>query len=430
MMKLVLENIGLLKQAEITLHPLCVIAGENDNGKSTVGKIIFCIVKAINRYKEDLKVFKGYEISELLRQAFFDLRRKNTGDLVELHRALSRLRYAFVEDSRLEELMLTFDEIIAGFYSNPEIGDEYLNIIKQLENDVRLIVAEPEDSRKAIEQAFTKVFTAEFDSEVLLDGASEGVIQLWENDLCLISLEVSSGNQVRVLSEIEPIELKDATFIETPLILNFHDVLAQSQTLLEITEDRRSYMLPYTTLHTKDLFDKLRQPAIGKCSDAVDHMLSSVQTTIQGDIEYSRKIRDFVFSKDGSQLSIKNTASGIKTFGVLQILLGNGFLNKNSLLVLDEPENHLHPKWQVKMAELLVSLAASGVYIVVAAHSPYMIEALERYSEKLNAKKKTGFYLASNRTIEDDNKLEEIFNLLAEPFQEFQAMDAEVMRDE
>jgi predicted ATPase len=40
-MKLVLENIGLLKKAEINLNHLTVIAGENDNGKSTVGKVIF-----------------------------------------------------------------------------------------------------------------------------------------------------------------------------------------------------------------------------------------------------------------------------------------------------------------------------------------------------------------------------------------------------
>ncbi|CAM5201389.1 hypothetical protein OURE66S_00423 [Oligella ureolytica] len=54
-MKLILENIGMLKKAEITLNQLVVIAGENDNGKSTVGKVIFCLVKAINRYKEDLQ---------------------------------------------------------------------------------------------------------------------------------------------------------------------------------------------------------------------------------------------------------------------------------------------------------------------------------------------------------------------------------------
>lgn len=429
-MKLILKNIGLLEQAEITLHPLCVIAGENDNGKSTVGKIIFCIVKAINRYKEDLKVSKNHQIGELLRQAFFDLRRVSGDEPDEAEHTLQRLRFAFIDDTSLEELITAFNEVVADFYSRPNASDEFLSTIRKLEHEVKQIIAEPEDSKKAIEQAFAKVFTAEFDSEVLLDGATEGMIQLWENDLCLIDLKVEVNNKVRLMGDVEPIELKDATFIETPLILNFHDALARSQTLLETASERRSYILPYTTLHTKDLFDKLRQPAMVSSYDDVAVMFSLLQATVQGEIEYSRKSRDFVFNRNGAQRSIKNTASGIKSFGVLQILLSNGFLNKNSLLVLDEPENHLHPKWQIKMAELLVSLAATGVFIVVSAHSPYMIEALERYAEKLKLKQNTGFYLADNNRIENENKLEQIFELLAEPFQQFQAMDAEVMRDE
>ena len=63
-MKLILENIGMLQHAEITLHKLCVIAGENDNGKSTVGKIVFCLVKAINRYREDLQESKEFWVEE------------------------------------------------------------------------------------------------------------------------------------------------------------------------------------------------------------------------------------------------------------------------------------------------------------------------------------------------------------------------------
>ena len=73
-MKLILDNIGMLKHAEITLHRLCVIAGENDNGKSTVGKIVFCIVKAINRFREDLQESKEFLVGEKTEEIFFRLR--------------------------------------------------------------------------------------------------------------------------------------------------------------------------------------------------------------------------------------------------------------------------------------------------------------------------------------------------------------------
>ena len=56
----------MLKEAKLNIDYLTVIAGENDNGKSTVGKVIFCIIKAMNRYKEDLQESKEYKINEKL----------------------------------------------------------------------------------------------------------------------------------------------------------------------------------------------------------------------------------------------------------------------------------------------------------------------------------------------------------------------------
>ena len=70
-MKLYLNNIGMLEEAEVTLKPLSIIAGENDNGKSTVGKIVFCLVKAINRYKEDLNESREYRVSEKFKELLF-----------------------------------------------------------------------------------------------------------------------------------------------------------------------------------------------------------------------------------------------------------------------------------------------------------------------------------------------------------------------
>lgn len=344
-MRLKLHNIGMLKHAELRLHPLCVVAGENDNGKSTVGKIVFCIIKAINHHKE---------------------------------------------------------------------GKE-----------------------RSIVNAFSKVFASEFDDSLLLQGTSEGSIELWENDLLLLRLGIGKQNddnlEIQLQDEPEPLELKDATFIETPLILNYHDLLSRSQTMLEVgrrTAGRTG--LSYTTLHTKDLFDKLLVPALPTDLLSADRhkQAGKLQSIIDGSINYSRKQRDFVFQRDNESISIKNTASGIKVFGLLQILLNNEIIGKNTMLIFDEPENHLHPKWQLKLAEFLVYLASQGVYVLVSSHSPYMIEALKRYADRDGLKDQQGFFLAKNRRIEDKDQLSEIFQVLAEPFEIFRQMDAEALRDE
>lgn len=431
-MKLHLENIGMLRKADITLHPLTVIAGENDNGKSTVGKVVFCIVKAVNRYKEDLNETKEYWVNEKLNELYFLVRgssREGSSVSKPLLKLLHPDRTKTINLGFLENVM---DECITWLNSE-KVGKDVSNQVKDLCNELYALPNEPENTQQAIENAFNKVFAAEFDASLLLLGAEKGTIKLLENGLELLSLEISADNAVRLLSEVEPIALKDATFIETPLVLNYHDLLVRSQTMLGVDKRMVDQLgIPYTTLHTKDLFDKLmvRAPLFNKTDKSYEGFLQEITALVDGNISYDPLEKDFVFRRDDQSVSIKNTASGIKTFGLLQILLSNGLLGKNTILIFDEPENHLHPKWQLNLAKLLVSMANSGIQIVVSSHSPYMIEAFKRYSELADKKIDAGFFLAENRTITDKDRLADIFAILAEPFNVFREMDAEALKDE
>jgi len=434
-MKLKLENIGMLQQAEITLHPLCVIAGENDNGKSTVGKIVFCIIKAINRYKEDLLESKDDLISEKLQAIYFAFRSaiRTKGpqeqDSLRWLRLVSKLRHGLSDQlpTILPLIDQTLEEII------PFADIEHIKKIRELREAITNIAEQPEDTNKFIENAFNKVFASEFDASLLLQGATEGRIELLENAFQLICLKVNPDNGVTLLSEVEPIALKDATFIDSPLILNYHDILIRSQTLLDIDKKRLDRLgLPYTTLHIKDLFSKLREPVLPDRlfePDTFD-LLNQIQGMVNGEISYDNKERDFVFRRDQALISIKNTASGIKVFGLLQILLANDFVSKDSMLIFDEPENHLHPMWQLKLAQVLVGLAQKGIFILVSSHSPYLIEALKRYADRAGLGDTACFYLAKDRIIENQDRLSDIFQVLAEPFEVFRQMDAEMLKDE
>jgi predicted ATPase len=432
-MKLILENIGLLKHAEITLHKLCVIAGENDNGKSTVGKIMFCIVKAINRYKEDLQESKEFRASEKASDIYFQLRdllRPEGTDFLDVLRLL-RPPHEYRHD--LGEQLNKLDETITHIFNRYDLSLEEKQKIQSLRDEFNNIIEEPEDVKKSIENAFNKVIASEFDNSLLLQGASQGRIRLLENNLTLIDLTVNNMG-VHLISDVEAVALKDATLIETPLILNNHDLLARSLTLLDLDQrlSGRKAGAPFTTLHTKDLFDKLKTPVFpfGLFDADKAELCKDIQSIIDGEIEFNRSDRDFVFKRGSELVSIKNTASGIKVFGLLQILIGNEFVANNTFLIFDEPENHLHPKWQLKLADILLKLVNKGVYVLVSSHSPYLIEALKRGLDRNSHSHNARFCLAKNRTIADEDKLSEIFEVLAEPFELFRNMDAEDLRDE
>ena len=428
-MQIKLKNIGMLEKAELNLNSLTLIAGENDNGKSTIGKVIFCIIKAINKYKDELQESKEHKLKERLDNLFFFTRNilthnpvlKNTEDIY----------FLILDEYTLEEKLLKLEELILTVRDKSDLKD--IEKIEKVLKEIYIIKDEPEDDKKYIESALNKAFFSEFDSSILLNGKEDGQITLLENSLELINIRISKDNKLSLIEDVEPIQLKDATFIETPLILNNHDLLIRSQSGLSLNKRNIERLgFPYTTLHTKDLFDKLKKISfsIFLNDEFEDTILKEIQKIIDGNIVYDNKQRDFIYSKNEKAISIKNTASGIKSFGILQLLLENDILNQNSILIIDEPENHLHPKWQLKYAKVLVTLAKNGVKILIASHSPYMIEAIKRYSDLENLEESTNFYLAENSIIESRDRLEDIFKTLEEPFEIFRQMDMEILVDE
>ncbi|MCH4247895.1 MAG: ATP-binding protein [Acinetobacter populi] len=431
-MKLVLENIGLLQKAEIDLNHLTVIAGENDNGKSTIGKVIFCVIKAMSRYREDLQESKEYKINEKLERLFFIFRRvlSASSTNVDLVQQFQKLMNTNKSSSSFLQL---FDELLSQLEEQAkDFESEEWSKFKAIQNDIKQILDTPENKIHSIERALNKAFSAEFDRNILRTHHHKGFIKIYENELVLFELEVQKDDQIKLLREPEAIEIKDVTFIETPLILNYYDLLIRSQSGFDAKKRSLSRLgIPYTTLHTKDLFDKLKERNIlGEFTLDDININPQIEEIIEGNISYDNEKQDFIFIKDEERISIKNTASGIKSFGLLQLLASNGFINKNAMLVFDEPENHLHPKWQLKFAEILVQLASQGVHILISSHSPYMIEALKRYSERFEIETEPRFYLAKDKIIDNENRLSEIFEALSEPFAIFRGMDAEELKGE
>jgi predicted ATPase len=425
-MKIILENIGMLKKADINLNGLTIIAGENDTGKSTVGKILFCIVKAVSRYEEDFKESKEYKINEILVRLFFHIRRNNKLTEEELSHLDSMLTLDnYIKFDNKKEFIYQIKKELHIYTNELGLVNNFLNI---LEN----IIILPENKQKSIENALNKVFRSEFNSSILYFNEVSGFIKLYENNLLLLNIEVDNNNKVVLKNTVQPIELNEATFIETPLILNNHDLLIRSQTGLDITKrSSRRLGIPYTTLHTKDLFDKLKSynDSFYFNNQFENKIKFDISNIIDGEIIYDEEEKDFVYLRDEQKISIKNTATGVKSFGIIQLLIDNEFINRTSLLILDEPEIHLHPKWQIEYAKLIVILAKNDIPILITSHSPYMIEALKRYSNKYDLELKTSFQLSLNNIIEKEDKLSDIFKILSEPFETFRQMDAQELND-
>jgi len=317
-MELQLKNIGMIKEANVKIDGLTVIAGENDTGKSTVGKALFSILECSFEYATNAN---------------------------------------FILKNIFQEKNILINGSIA-------------------------LVTDKE----------TKFF-------LLMN--KDGSLKSGVNNL-----EDFPGRGI---------------FIETPIIWNmqeFFNSLVQIESRLRSKGDTTDIPYPYLM---KDLYYKLqtKRPRDNSFIFPKD----SIKNIINGEFIKNKQTNDYRFYKGDTSYNLFNVATGIKYFGLIQVLIDNYQLDKESILILDEPEVHLHPNWQLKMAKIIVELVKNGVRVVVNSHSPYMIQALIKYARDENIVDKSNFYLAEK--IDDcatftnvNTELNKIFELLAKPMNE------------
>ena len=221
--------------------------------------------------------------------------------------------------------------------------------------------------------------------------------------------------------------IQDVIFVETPLVWNLQDYFQTSVNIeshLKMLGEDIDIPYPYLM---KDLYFKLvtqkKQPVTANAYMNKRYTRDTLVHLMNGEFVQDKRTGLYYFHRDDEIYNLVNVASGIKYFGLIQVLLDNSRLYKDIVLILDEPEVHLHPKWQLKMAEVIVDLVKNGVKIVVNSHSPYMIQALIKYARDAEIVDKTNFYLAQKdeefSTFENVNdELNKIFELLAEPMNE------------
>lgn len=109
-------------------------------------------------------------------------------------------------------------------------------------------------------------------------------------------------------------------------------------------------------------------------------------------------------------------------------------------MILDEPEVHLHPGFQVQLAKILVLLAKDlNITIYVNTHSPFLAEAIEVYSKFYKMYNQTNFYLTEkvknknkfNYILMDDEDILEVYNTLGYPFETLNSIRFETeLRDD
>ena len=98
------------------------------------------------------------------------------------------------------------------------------------------------------------------------------------------------------------------------------------------------------------------------------------------DIVDSPLMQEIAFKQNSRDFSLYESSSTVSELAPLVLYLKH-VVGHNSLLIMEEPEAHLHPYNQVILARCIVRLVRMGLNILLTTHSPFILEELSHILE-------------------------------------------------
>ncbi|WP_082849638.1 AAA family ATPase [Rhizobium anhuiense] len=108
----------------------------------------------------------------------------------------------------------------------------------------------------------------------------------------------------------------------------------------------------------------------------LDEISPGVQLKVAGVSQADVAVGSFSFGREGALRSPEYRATNVG-FGlsyILPVLAALLAAPKDGLVLIENPEAHLHPKGQTKMGELCARAAAAGVQVIIETHSDHVLD--------------------------------------------------------
>ena len=391
-MKLIVENIAKVGRAELQFNGLTVIVGDNNTGKSTIGRVLFAIFHSLYEPRA--------AISRLRNKLFFSFAPK-----------LSRLRHHFAPEMlirRSRELTVEeCDSILKDLDARGRQGRDFQVVPELVDGESSRLVERTyyvhrpflwENESERLQYAQLMLEAARSVASCTMDNILGSVVTDELRDVFSEQYRPLFGGEAR--SPHVRIDFRegfieygwngDTSFLRSQNAAIQHDaVLVASPLLLNAASSDfgRDALEP----SHRSLINKLRRP--DNSETLFKEMVRSRIAPVI-DVVNSHFPGNFVPSKARGGLKVDvpnltdplkavNLSMGLKSFGIIKLMLERQILHDEDVLILDEPENHLHPEWQLAYAEAIVLLQREfGLTILLTTHSPFFLEAVQLYSAK------------------------------------------------
>lgn len=425
-MKLKISKFAKINDTEVVIDGITVIAGHNNTGKSTIGKILFSLFNSLNNIEEKIEYQRKSEITELCNSNIrnyishsLNLNRTSIEYRKMMPRLPRNLAELIIRNSTNSSDYNKVSSIIINFLKKNQLINEddptFNEIIDNIAHKSVSIMSLSDSLvvHEILTRYFKKVFSGQINC--LKEKDSNAYLELVIKDK---TINITFNNNKCINCETSFNILHEAYYIDDPFII---DELSNDSYPFLIGDNNviKDHIISKLSSNNFGIMDGIFDAVIAK--EKLDEIFSILNTVVDGTLiatngELSLAINNFI-----EPIKLNNLSTGLKSFVIIKMLLEKGILKEKDVLILDEPEIHLHPEWQLVYAEIIVLLQkVFDLSIVVTTHSSNFLEAIDYFSKKHMIYDKCNYYLANVKeglsTFENvNNSLEKIYSEMVQP---------------
>lgn len=392
-MLLKIENLGMIDRANIEVNGITIIAGDNNTGKSTIGKALFAIFNALCNSEEKIKDLRKQELNENIQRICMDYFDK------EEYISIGLSLYMQLSNQIIHNKNINIEDKIKSIINHyqVEISEESLKDLQiKIKNSVDRImnVSEIDLQKEFLQRYFLEVFNEQINSLFNINSIMDIVLTIKNRDI-----KIKFSNDRCIELEVPYKILHEAFYIDDPFIIDSLNINSLSMSFYigkDISVEQKHLIdsikkYKYNRLKNENVFASLF------AKKSLEKIYDILNDVVEGNILFQDSNISLQSKKFNKPININNLSTGLKAFIILKILLEQGILKEKDVLILDEPEIHLHPKWQMQYAQIIVLLQKLfDLSIIVTTHSADFLAAIEYYAKKHKNIDRCKFYLAKN----------------------------------
>lgn len=336
-----INNLGPINHCCIDLKKFCVLTGQQASGKSTVAKAIFFF----RTIKDDcLTLYSRGKLSGIDNQDMSRLLKKYLrGKFMQMFGSSwsmsmdMQMSYQFGENTYIKLLLRKSTYSESQNYIDFLFSEDISRMLRELNTT--------DYEREQVLQKIQGVFQDDFETVYIPAGRS------------LITLLTSQLNYI--LSAMDDGQKKSIDYC--------------TQNYME----RILRLKPLFSDGMRDMYyNKLYTTTIPLKKDILIKLMETIDQILKGKYQYAGG-EERLFVNDHQYVKLNYSSSGQQeVIWILNLLFYYMLENRKIYLILEEPESHLYPEAQSRVAEAMAIFLNAGNHMLVTTHSPYILGSI------------------------------------------------------